>query len=308
MSFNCQGYITTKLNNVYTPYTMSFIISNNNRLLLLPSLETPKDYNSIDLQYDLNKFKFNNASSDNYNNIKLPRLSITEDNYNYNYDSKSSRSSIFSNESDDGFSSNDEDFNDEEPKLVEINETKSIDEKKLIPIEPIPKPTPNNSNESIESNDSIQSNETELQSQSQPQPEHIPQTKRHSITPDEPNKSKRQRIGPSCDLCRSKKIKCDAHVEIIEFDIKPDTFELTKTNEIMNNQIISKYLTSQDLSHGFKLKYCNNKIIKFKDCSYCSIKNHPCIYERGYTKDDIMKYNLLRNIKKKKKTSRKRRS
>ncbi|CCH41049.1 hypothetical protein BN7_586 [Wickerhamomyces ciferrii] len=100
-------------------------------------------------------------------------------------------------------------------------------ESKLIPIEAIP--TSNNSNDSDDSRD--QSNESEPQLN----PEYIPQTKRHSITHDENSiKSKKQRIGPSYDLCRSKKIKCDAHVENIieQLDINPDDFhELTKTNE-----------------------------------------------------------------------------
>lgn len=364
----------------------SFIISNNNRLLLLPSLEpsvsqpskpvTENTNNSISnyhndldnftikqlLKADLsshkrsslvpksqlpshwNNYTYNNNNNNNSNSIEklsqdallLPEIhgrrssqfssisSISSDASNTSSNgvddqySVRSRTSIFSNESDDnGFSSSssssdeEEDDNESNAQILQ-NEFKnpplikktlqSFDEtQNKLPItqqqSSLPSPTPTTQIQSqklrhIEPKESIKRPSLDELVPTSPQDEKFPQ------------RSKRQRVGPSCDLCRSKKIKCDAHVEIMELDVDSEKLKMNKKFEIQDKPIINKYLHPSEIEEDFKLVYSNEKIIKFKSCSYCLAKGKPCVYKRGYTKDDILRYNLMHNIKKKKKTSR----
>ena len=123
---------------------------------------------------------------------------------------------------------------------------------------------------------------------------------------------KRQRIGPSCDNCRSKKIKCSASIEILIQDnsiIKLYSEHLhhifTKSeidslldsrNSIQDNLNIPKSLFSDDSQSGPMLIKHLDKIILFSPCTSCMKKKHiyksevdtcNCTFSKGFTRGDI---------------------
>ncbi|ODQ60786.1 hypothetical protein WICANDRAFT_61351 [Wickerhamomyces anomalus NRRL Y-366-8] len=253
---------------------MSFVISaeRDNRPLLIPAIEPLKPSFSLELSnvpisylLKLDLTQLKNAADFIPRERSWSQLSTTSSNSSDLFSARSSISSISSA----GASDQDDGFS--------SGGEEEEEEEKEPSIEPI------------------------LIKQSTP-PKELKRTLSYEVRP---SKSKRQRVGPSCDFCRSKKIKCDAHVEIMEIDVLYD-LNLTKKDEIKDENLIKKYMTEDELDEGFKLIYSNEKIIKFKTCSYCLAKHQPCLYKRGYTKDDILRYNLANNIRKKKKRSKKR--
>jgi hypothetical protein len=94
--------------------------------------------------------------------------------------------------------------------------------------------------------------------------------------------SKRQRKGPSCDLCQLKKIKCDAYIEVLN--------DTANSTNISLGELTPKYLTNDEISQGFKLIHSKGKLIKFRNCSHCQKKNISSCFKRGFTKEDVMKY------------------
>lgn len=315
---------------------MSFIINNttNNRLLLLPSTH----HHYLDYQQNNPVNEFDNVSLKQLLKADLTQLrreSFSHNYYshNYTYNEYGRRSSQFSSVSsvassivssdgftsaasiseDDGFSSDEEEFNkepvitkeasqsiedltDREPKIshseqVQTEKSSSPEPEELLKHEPEAIPQKDIKEPQIPMKRSADASEEE-------------EVEEDGDNDETPAKPKRQRVGPSCDLCRSKKIKCDAHVEIMELDVDCVKLKLSKKSEIQDKTTINKYLKSSELHEDFKLVYSNNKIIKFKSCSYCIAKGKPCVYKRGYTKDDILRYNMAHNIKKKKKTKR----
>lgn len=306
----------------------SFIINSNknDRLLLLPALHSDSLHrqNCLDnlsleqlLKADLSQYRKSSIPNYTYNtqiayfddnrrSSQFSSISSTSS-VGSELDSLSARSrdSIFSVESDDnGFSSSsdqeDEDYTDEKQglntenlpvtNLINKHTTTKVEEDEEDMSSPIiPQPVTQETREKLSVKRLITEDEEEEEIE-------VPK-----------ERAKRQRVGPSCDLCRSKKIKCDAHVEIMETDVNGDDLKLNKKSEVLDKGIINNYLTEDELQDEFTLIYSNEKIIKFKSCSYCIAKSRPCVYKRGYTKDDILKYNTQNNIKKKKKTGRSRR-
>lgn len=121
--------------------------------------------------------------------------------------------------------------------------------------------------------------------------------------------NKRQRIGPSCDKCRSKKIKCDAKIEILcQDEAILQLFsnnlhhQLTKyeIDEKLKSEIFSKssafaYI-SKDLFNRIEQRSEDSQIIKhldkiiyFEPCTSCSRKKHigSCTFSKGFTRADI---------------------
>lgn len=92
--------------------------------------------------------------------------------------------------------------------------------------------------------------------------------------------NKRQRIGPSCDSCRAKKVRCDAQIEILIKD-KSIINELSpKLNYILEKEDIDKIsetilkdvkLPPELNSTNSKLRLMKhlNKIVLFSPCSSC---------------------------------------
>ncbi len=233
---------------------MSFVISaeRDNRPLLIPAIEPLKPSFSLELSdvpisylLKLDLTQLKNDADLIPRERSWSQLSTTSSNSSDLFSARSSISSISSA----GASDQDDGFS-------SGGEEEEAEEEKEPSIEPI----------------SIK--------QSTP-PKELKRTLSYEVRP---SKSKRQRVGPSCDFCRSKKIKCDAHVEIMEIDVLYD-LKLTKKDEIKDEKLIKKYMTEDESNEGFKLIYSNEKIIKFKSCSYCLAKHQPCLYKRGYTKD-----------------------
>lgn len=99
-------------------------------------------------------------------------------------------------------------------------------------------------------------------------------------------KRRRQRLGPSCDLCRSRKVKCNADIVVLSKYSGPEdvaVYSLTAQN-------------LDDLAAGqpvlvdpeYYLIVANTKLIKFKACESCCLKGLPCCFSKGFTKEDIM--------------------
>ncbi|SSD59472.1 uncharacterized protein SCODWIG_01233 [Saccharomycodes ludwigii] len=134
--------------------------------------------------------------------------------------------------------------------------------------------------------------------------------------------SKRQRVGPSCDLCRAKKIKCDAiittilkddlilnsfsqslHCEldkstIIQFLMSHST-ELSNSNNVIDTTTIIQNLINNDNINKKEYKYYKHvdKLISFKACSSCRIKKqNACRFSKGLTRQDINIFNKLKKI------------
>lgn len=137
--------------------------------------------------------------------------------------------------------------------------------------------------------------------------------------------AKRQRIGPSCDGCRLKKIKCDARIEILLQDesivplvsdklhhifTKEETLENLDTmfkNVDMPKELYEENTSDEDGDAWEKtptlIKHID-KIIMFKPCTSCrkrrssqgnhnqdeectNNRNAGCIFSKGFTRADI---------------------
>lgn len=112
---------------------------------------------------------------------------------------------------------------------------------------------------------------------------------------------KRQRSGPSCDCCRSRKIKCDSEIGIIS-EIPESAQKLEKVANskslIANCEIVSinwetgyqYYRISKDSSTvGTEGEQFN--FLQFKPCMACTNKNLQCNFSKGFTRNDIIKFN-----------------
>lgn len=119
---------------------------------------------------------------------------------------------------------------------------------------------------------------------------------------------KRQRTGPSCDVCRSKKIKCDAtviviwqHCSLFSMDQQfsesislhsPLSIE-TCSAEILEripDEIKQQLVDRKDMS----LVRHVDKLIAFTPCSSCSKKkNCECSFSKGFTRNDIAVFSSL---------------
>jgi len=118
--------------------------------------------------------------------------------------------------------------------------------------------------------------------------------------------SKRQRVGPSCDKCRLKKIKCDAHIEVLIQDESVLTFAtellhyaLTRDDVIRHRITLESqfHIESDTLDTFLKQSFENynpnagnkqfinsisiikhiDKLILFKPCLSCCKKKYPVI-------------------------------
>ncbi|AEY96683.1 FAEL298Cp [Eremothecium gossypii FDAG1] len=116
------------------------------------------------------------------------------------------------------------------------------------------------------------------------------------------SKYKRQRTGPSCDICRSKKIKCDATITILF----QDASVTGSFNEMLHAPVNVSELANEWLSQipdevrqalltkELTLLKHVDKLIAFKPCTSCSKrKNCFCTFSKGFTRADINVYTNL---------------
>ncbi|EDK45618.1 hypothetical protein LELG_03797 [Lodderomyces elongisporus NRRL YB-4239] len=124
-----------------------------------------------------------------------------------------------------------------------------------------------------------------IHNQAVPQPQPQPQPKQQE--PKQPQQQKRrQRLGPSCDSCRARKVKCNAEITILGLDI------LGISTEFHLSPLQSSQLQSQGkiiiATGNLSIIYSRDKYIKFKPCTSCELKNTLCCFSKGFTKEDIM--------------------
>ncbi|KAL3232828.1 Sterol uptake protein 1 [Nakaseomyces bracarensis] len=126
------------------------------------------------------------------------------------------------------------------------------------------------------------------------------------------NSAKRQRVGPSCDKCRVKKIKCDAQSDVVIQDLEVVSlfspllhYEFT-TDEVLNpeseinqyfkrrNVLKNKYLIglkdslakSRNVTNRTLVKHID-KIVVFQPCSSCQKKKNNLLLTANSTPIEI---------------------
>lgn len=120
---------------------------------------------------------------------------------------------------------------------------------------------------------------------------------------DDQSPKRRQRLGPSCDNCRVRKVKCNAEIIVLSNDYtKYDLKQFNLTTE-QHEDLIGSNPVYLNEDHSWELIVSNEKLIKFKPCKSCHGKKLECKFSKGFTKEDILinKKNLKFRIDKNKK-------
>lgn len=106
---------------------------------------------------------------------------------------------------------------------------------------------------------------------------------------DSGSKKRRQRLGPSCDACRSRKVKCNAEVVLLTRRFTPQDPEIEELATLSPEE--SERLAAGEivqLPGLYRLIVFNSKLIKFRQCLLCALKNLDCCFSKGFTKEDIV--------------------
>ncbi|CAI4053663.1 hypothetical protein SKDZ_16G2740 [Saccharomyces kudriavzevii ZP591] len=122
-------------------------------------------------------------------------------------------------------------------------------------------------------------------------------------------KRKRQRDGPSCDSCRTKKIKCNATIIVYLQDRNLISSISSNLHYILSQDDIERFRTRffeklPDVVDTYEVIKHLDKIVLFKACTSCSRKSKragKCLFSRGFTKSDMNVFSKI-NIKLKGKT------
>lgn len=104
-------------------------------------------------------------------------------------------------------------------------------------------------------------------------------------------KKRRQRLGPSCDHCRARKVKCNADVVMLSRYFDPSELETEHKDDFLLSPSQKRQLCSGEEVHTDDkavLVVSNNKLIRFMPCSSCSSKNLTCCFTKGFTKEDVI--------------------
>lgn len=114
-------------------------------------------------------------------------------------------------------------------------------------------------------------------------------------------KKRRQRLGPSCDNCRARKVKCNAEVLMLSRHFGPSHRNLTHNQVDQNDdsyiEEFASLLPEQQLAvmagslvgaGDYTLVLSKGKLIKFKACLSCAAKGLGCCFSKGFTKEDIV--------------------
>ena len=101
-------------------------------------------------------------------------------------------------------------------------------------------------------------------------------------------KKRRQRLGPSCDLCRQRKVKCNAEISIV-LTIAEDFATHCKQFQLLAAAEAALWAgSSVEIERGIQLVVQNEKLVKFRLCKLCEVKQLACCFLKGFTKDDIV--------------------
>lgn len=100
-------------------------------------------------------------------------------------------------------------------------------------------------------------------------------------------RKRRQRLGPSCDNCRSRKVKCDADVVLLSrtFPQGEEPAEYAVLSAAQKHAVAAG--RAVHTAHGFAVVLSNSKLIKYKCCLSCGGKGLECGFSKGFTKEDI---------------------
>lgn len=102
-------------------------------------------------------------------------------------------------------------------------------------------------------------------------------------------KKRRQRLGPSCDNCRARKVKCNAEVVMLSREFAAGTDDIEECVLLLPEQKLALALgTPVTIVGDQTLVVSNGKLIKFKACSSCAGKALRCCFSKGFTKEDIV--------------------
>ncbi|PSK39307.1 hypothetical protein C7M61_001915 [Candidozyma pseudohaemuli] len=100
-------------------------------------------------------------------------------------------------------------------------------------------------------------------------------------------KKRRQRLGPSCDSCRARKVKCNAEVVLLSRNVdEEEAEEMTGLDETARSKLLSG--DAIPLGESFSLVVSNGKLVKFRPCSSCATRELECCFSKGFTKEDIV--------------------
>ncbi|OBA19997.1 hypothetical protein METBIDRAFT_44885 [Metschnikowia bicuspidata var. bicuspidata NRRL YB-4993] len=121
----------------------------------------------------------------------------------------------------------------------------------------------------------------------------------HSISdvPSAALKKRRQRLGPSCDNCRSRKVKCNADVVMISRhftgecnDDQKNEAEDAEEYFLLSPEQKQRLLAGEPvhIDSNYVLVLSNFKLIKYKPCMSCAGKGLACCFSKGFTKEDIV--------------------
>lgn len=140
------------------------------------------------------------------------------------------------------------------------------------------------------------------------EPTPITTTTTTTTTKSQVQNKRRQRLGPSCDSCRVRKVKCDAEIQVINEDAITTEYSFVSSSEIdeikSGKRVLlssGSLLTSNNSNNNAKptkieLIFSHGKFIKFKSCQNCTCKlNVDCCFKNGYTKEDILLNKKLKN-------------
>ncbi|KGT67547.1 hypothetical protein MEK_04265 [Candida albicans 12C] len=140
------------------------------------------------------------------------------------------------------------------------------------------------------------------------EPTPITTTTTTTTTKSQAQNKRRQRLGPSCDSCRVRKVKCDAEIQVINEDAITTEYSFISSSEIdeikSGKRVLlssGSLLTSNNSNNNAKptkieLIFSHGKFIKFKSCQNCTCKlNVDCCFKNGYTKEDILLNKKLKN-------------
>ncbi|WPK25785.1 hypothetical protein PUMCH_003115 [Australozyma saopauloensis] len=108
---------------------------------------------------------------------------------------------------------------------------------------------------------------------------------------DASGKKRRQRLGPSCDHCRSRKVKCNADVVLLSRYFVASELDLEFKDElVLTGEQKSQLCSGAEVrtANNSVLVVSNNKLIKFLPCSSCCTKSLNCCFSKGFTKEDVI--------------------
>ncbi|KAG7193395.1 uncharacterized protein KQ657_000813 [Scheffersomyces spartinae] len=99
---------------------------------------------------------------------------------------------------------------------------------------------------------------------------------------------RRQRLGPSCDSCRVRKVKCNADIVIVLKDMAGTAETSALYNDVDFTPLLKQEVTSIPLDTEYLLLASHNKLIKFKPCTNCTARTIDCCFSKGFTKEDML--------------------